>query len=81
MAGASSVSDVRDVRSLLSAVQLSQYAPPFEEEGVDLETLKGLTRRRNGEELRNFLKELGMSKGGHREKVVRICREILGDEI
>ncbi len=56
------------VESLLSRLGLSQYAEAFAEEEFSLEILRESAGR--PDELRTTLKELGMKKLGHREKLL-----------
>ena len=60
--------DDTTVESLLSRLGLSQYAEAFAEEEFSLEILRESAGR--PDELRATLKELGMKKLGHREKLL-----------
>jgi trans-2-enoyl-CoA reductase len=56
------------VAELLAGLGLGQYEAAFEAEELDLETLRAAALR--PDELRETLKELGLKKLGHREKIM-----------
>ena len=70
--GATADLEITSVSALLSSLGLAQYADAFHEEEFTLEVLRESAQR--PDELRATLKELGMKKLGHREKLITALR-------
>ena len=70
--GATAGLEIASVSALLSSLELTQYVDTFVEEEFTLEVLRESAQR--PDELRATLKELGMKKLGHREKLITALR-------
>jgi len=70
--GATADLEITSVSALLSSLQLAQYSDTFIQEEFTLEVLRESAQR--PDELRATLKELGMKKLGHREKLITALR-------